>query len=108
MAARQNQSKTQKSGADGGYITAGRGLQNGPHLAILLYMTDFLYARPSILEGVGRNMDFFGSMNQYNYSQSGDEADSLSIYADWLDVLKDFHVAYNNTICLLEAGKTAP
>jgi len=51
-------------------------------------------------------MDFFGSMNQYNYSPSGEEADSLAICADWLAILKDFHVAYNNTICLLEARKT--
>jgi len=68
-------------------------------------MTDFLYARPSTLEGIGRNMDFFGSMNEYNYSPSGEEADSLAIAADWLAIFKDFHKAYGDTICLLEGRK---
>ena len=71
-------------------------------------MTDFLYARPSALEGVGRNMDFFGSMNQYNYSLSGKEADMTAIAADWLAVLRDFRIAYDETTCLLETRKTAP
>jgi len=70
-------------------------------------MTDFLYARPSALEGVGRNMDFFGSMNRYNDSPSGEEADMAALTADWLAVYRDFHKAYGDTICLLEAGKTA-
>jgi hypothetical protein len=38
-------------------------------------MTDFLFAKPSVLEGVGRNIDLFGVMNYYNTSRNGREAD---------------------------------
>ena len=70
-------------------------------------MTDFLYARPSVIEGIGRNMDFFGSMNSYNYSENGDEADKIAIANDLLAVYMDLYKAYLNTICQIEAKKTA-
>jgi hypothetical protein len=70
-------------------------------------MTDFLFARPSVLEGIGRNMDFFGSLNSYNYSRTGEEADTIAIASDLLAVYKDFHKAYYDTICQIEAKKTA-
>ena len=70
-------------------------------------MTDFLYAIPSIIEGIGRNMDFFGSMNSYNYSENGDEADTMAIAHDLLAVYMDLYKAYLNTICQIEAKKTA-
>ena len=69
-------------------------------------MTDFLYARPSALEGMGRNMDFFGSMSSYNYSKDGSEADKIAIATDLLAVYMDFYRAYN-TICQTEQRKTA-
>ena len=57
-------------------------------------MTDFLYARPSILEGVGRNIDLFGVLNKYNTSQNGAEAD-LKARRNDIEVLKeDFKTAY--------------
>ena len=70
-------------------------------------MTDFLYARPSVIEGIGRNMDFFGSMNSYNYSENGDEADKIAIANDLLAVYMDFYKAHFNTICQIEERKTA-
>ena len=70
-------------------------------------MTDFLYARPSVIEGIGRNMDFFGSMNSYNYSENGDEADKIAIANDLLAVYMDLYKAYLNTICQIETRKTA-
>jgi len=70
-------------------------------------MTDFLYARPSVIEGIGRNMDFFGSMNSYNYSENGDEADKIAIANDLLAVYMDLYKAYFNTICQIETRKTA-
>ena len=69
-------------------------------------MTDFLYARPSILEGIGRNIDFFGTLNSYNYSENGEDADKTAIASDLLAVYKDLHEAYIRTICQLEARKT--
>ena len=70
-------------------------------------MTDFLYARPSIIEGIGRNMDFFGSMNSYNYSKNGDEADKIALANDLLAVYLDFYNACLNTLCQVESKKTA-
>jgi len=70
-------------------------------------MTDFLYARPSVIEGIGRNMDFFGSMNSYNYSKNGDEADKIAIANDLLAIYLDFNHALLNTLCQIEPRKTA-
>ena len=70
-------------------------------------MTDFLYARPSVLEGIGRNMDFFGSMNSYNYSKNEADADKIAIATDWLAIYKDFYKAYMDTICQIAQRKTA-
>jgi len=69
-------------------------------------MTDFLYARPSIIEGIGRNMDFFGSLNSYNYSKNGEEADKLALANDFLVIYMDLYKAYIKTICQIEAKET--
>jgi hypothetical protein len=69
-------------------------------------MTDFLYARPSVLEGIGRNIDLFGVLNTYNTSRSGEEADSIAIASDWFAIYNDLYSAYNKTICQLEKRKT--
>jgi hypothetical protein len=70
-------------------------------------MTDFLYARPSVIEGIGRNIDFFGVLNYYNYSRSVAEADRKAYYSDWLMVYNDLIKAYQDTICQIETRKTA-
>jgi hypothetical protein len=57
-------------------------------------MTDFLFARPSVLEGIGRNMDFFGSLNQYNTSHDEIEADRAALLADVEAPRKEFDTAY--------------
>ncbi len=51
--------------------------------------TDFLYARPSFLEGVGRLLDFGGTLNVYNASGSTEEADARALAADWAAVGED-------------------
>ena len=70
-------------------------------------MTDFLYARPTIIEGIGRNIDFFGSLNSYNYSKNEEEADKIAIANDLLVIYLDLYRAYIKTICQIEAKKTA-
>lgn len=45
--------------------------------------TDFLYARPSFLEGVARLVDIRGSLNVYNHSVTGEEADQRALMMDW-------------------------
>jgi hypothetical protein len=69
-------------------------------------MTDFLFARPSIVEGIGRNLDFFGSMNNYNYSANGEMADKVAMLSDMLAIYTDLYKAYIDTICQLEARRT--
>jgi len=68
-------------------------------------MTDYLYARPSVLEGIGRNIDLFGVLNYYNTSQDGEEADNTAITNDLLAVYTDLYNAYLTTICQIETRK---
>jgi hypothetical protein len=51
-------------------------------------MSDFLFARPSVLEGIGRNIDLFGVMNFYNSSEN--EADAKAFAADAAALRNDF------------------
>jgi hypothetical protein len=57
-------------------------------------MTDFLFARPSVMEGIGRNIDLFGVLNTYNFSQNGYEADMKARRNDIEALQKDFYAAY--------------
>ena len=57
-------------------------------------MTDFLFARPSILEGIGRNIDLFGILNYYNSSQNSYKADVKARNNDIETLRKDFYSAY--------------
>ena len=69
-------------------------------------MTDYLFARPSVTEGIGRNIDFFGSLNGYNYSPDGEMADRIALSADLCAIYKDLYIAYMNTLCQIEKRKT--
>lgn len=52
-----------------------------------------LFARPSFLEGVGRIMDFGGTLNEYNYSLDGAQADRLALMADMQALRADIAAA---------------
>jgi hypothetical protein len=78
-------------------------LINNMKSPIFTGMTDYLYARPSILEGIGRNLDFFGALNRYNASESEYDADSTAFMADWLAVYNDMQKAYAQTKCQITA-----
>jgi hypothetical protein len=69
-------------------------------------MTDYLFARPSILEGIGRNVDLFGMMNNYNFSENGYETDRKALENDWNAIYGDLYNAYNDMVCQIEAKKT--
>ena len=45
--------------------------------------SDFLYARPSFLEGMARIADMGGTLNEYNAS---DNPDTVALTMDWLAV----------------------
>lgn len=46
-------------------------------------LSTFLFARPSFVEGMARTLDLSGSLNEYNRSVSGEQADYLALFADW-------------------------
>jgi hypothetical protein len=45
-----------------------------------------LCPRPSFFEGIARLFDFSGTLDHYNYSETGDEADYRAILSDWQHV----------------------
>ena len=55
--------------------------------------SDYLFARPSFVEGIGRMVDVSNSLNTYNYSRNGAEADARAIYQDWKALGHDVRVA---------------
>jgi hypothetical protein len=55
--------------------------------------TDFLLARPSMLEGFARVLDMGSTINIYNESLSPNEADSIAISNDFQMVGQDILIA---------------
>ena len=58
--------------------------------------TDFLFARPTFLEGVGSTMDLFGVFPEYNKSETPEIADFWAIYNDFRVIGQDIEHAINN------------
>jgi hypothetical protein len=55
--------------------------------------SDFLFARPSLIEGVARMVDLSNSLNDYNYARTGAQADARAIFEDWKAIGHDVQVA---------------
>jgi hypothetical protein len=53
----------------------------------------YLFARPSFVEGVARMVDLSNSLNTYNQSLTGTQADARSIYEDWKALGHDVRVS---------------
>jgi hypothetical protein len=70
-------------------------------------MSDFLFARPSFLEGVARNLDLFGVLNVYNYSENGEKADAKALLSDWAAIYRDLNNSYDGLKCQIESRKNA-
>ena len=51
--------------------------------------TDFLFAQPSFVSGVARTLDLWGQFDEYNRSETPNEADSQAIASDWFVVGQD-------------------
>ena len=56
-------------------------------------LTDYLYSRPSFLEGCGRVLDFGDTLTQYNTASAAEQADVIAAYLDWLAVGNDLWAA---------------
>jgi hypothetical protein len=56
-------------------------------------LTFYLFARPSFLEGLARILDLSGSLQEYNYSKSGEQADARAISSDWEMIGEDIRTS---------------
>lgn len=57
--------------------------------------SDFLFARPSFLKGVGSVLNIGATGNVYNSARSVAEADSKAIASDWKIIGNDMREALN-------------
>jgi hypothetical protein len=53
------------------------------------YVFGKLYARPSFIEGMARNIDIFDTLREYNESPTEAEADVTALKNDWRAVGDD-------------------
>lgn len=60
------------------------------------YVFGQLFARPSIVEGVGRIVDLGATMQKYNESKTEEEADVRALKNDWRAVGEDFRKSIAN------------
>ena len=58
-------------------------------------MTDFLFARPSFIDGVMSLVDLFGIAPAFNDSKTSEDADRRAKQADIKALKNDFEVAYS-------------
>jgi hypothetical protein len=66
--------------------------------------TLFLSADPTFLLGLGRVIDLFGQLDQYNLSRTGEEADARALLADWSVVGDDILEAIAEARRMIEAA----
>ncbi len=52
--------------------------------------TMILFANPSFIEGMARIMDLGATLEEYNESKTGDEADYFALRNDWKAIGKDY------------------
>jgi hypothetical protein len=52
-------------------------------------MSDYLFAQPSFLTGMGRVLDLGGVFDEYNTSETEAEAESKAMLSDWAAVGQD-------------------
>ena len=62
--------------------------------------SSFLFARPSLIEGAGRILDFGDTLTEYNRSPTGEIADYIALATDWKQVGGDLFAVIGN-----EAGE---
>lgn len=55
--------------------------------------TMFLFARPSLLEGIARIVDIGGTLNAYNTALTGSQADGLAMQTDVAALREDLAAA---------------
>ena len=61
-------------------------------------MSDYLFAQPSFLEGVARNLDILGTLEVYNTSRSAEEADIRAQKEDVATLQDDMRIAASKVL----------
>ena len=61
-------------------------------------MTDFLFAKPTFISGMGAVIDLGGTMVRFNESSTPDEADYLALANDWATVGHDIRNAMSQVV----------
>ena len=56
--------------------------------------SDLLFARPSLIEGIGSTIDLFGTFQEYNQSQTPEEADAKALWNDFKAIGADIQNSY--------------
>jgi len=61
-----------------------------------------LFNRPSLWEGFARLTDYYGNLNCYNYSETGELADITALKNDWAslnqDMLRSYREVYHHYV----------
>lgn len=57
--------------------------------------TTYLFSLPSLSEGFARVFDFGSTLNEYNDSDSGKQADLTALKSDWLAIGNDMREVIN-------------
>jgi len=64
----------------------------------------FLFANPSLLEGMSRVLDIGATLNEYNVSLSPQESDIAAIKSDWSAVGSDIESVIEEEKCRLTSN----
>ena len=66
--------------------------------------SDFLFAQPSFASGAARVLDLFGQFDEYNRSETPEEADAKAIASDWIVVGQDLADAIEQSESEMQAA----
>ena len=58
--------------------------------------SDFLFAQPSLWEGMGRLVDFGDFLTEYNRSLTSAQADAIATAMDWQAIYDDLWTAFED------------
>ncbi len=55
---------------------------------------NYLFIKPSFLNGIARVFDLFGNLTEYNISENGEEADMKALLKDGQAIREDMSAAF--------------
>ena len=67
----------------------------------------FLFANPSLAEGMARIMDLGNTLNEYNRSLTSEQADFIALAMDYQAIGQDLHRTFSNGDRILRECRVA-